>query len=64
MYGVVDFYAQAHRAGIKPIIGCEVYVAPGSRFEKTVVRGAESAYHLVLLAEKPGRIQEFSAVSE
>ena len=51
MYGVVDFYAQAKKAGIKPIIGCEVYVAPGSRFEKTVVRGAESAYHLVLLAE-------------
>lgn len=51
MYGVVDFYARAKKAGIKPIIGCEVYVAPGSRFEKTVVRGTESAYHLVLLAE-------------
>jgi len=50
MYGVVDFYKQALAAGIKPIIGCEAYVAPGSRFEKVVTKGQESAYHLVLLA--------------
>ena len=50
MYGVIDFYKQALNAGIKPIIGCEVYVAPGSRFEKTVTKGEESAYHLILLA--------------
>ena len=50
MYGVIDFYKQAHHAGIKPIIGCEAYVAPGSRFEKTVTKGEESAFHLVLLA--------------
>lgn len=35
MYGVIDFYKAAKKAGIKPILGCEVYVAPGSRFEKT-----------------------------
>lgn len=51
MYGVVDFYKKAKEKGIKPIIGCEVYVAPGSRFEKVVVKGSEPAYHLVLLAE-------------
>ena len=50
MYGVVEFYRACKKAGIKPIIGCEVYVAPGSRFEKT--KSAEaSAYHLVLLCE-------------
>lgn len=51
MYGVIDFYKKAQEKGIKPIIGCEVYVAPGSRFEKVVVKGSEPAYHLVLLAE-------------
>ncbi|SDF58511.1 DNA polymerase III subunit alpha [Sporolituus thermophilus] len=50
MYGVIDFYKQARAAGIKPIIGCEVYVAPRSRWEKTAVEG-EAYYHLVLLAE-------------
>lgn len=50
MYGVIDFYKQAKKQGIKPIIGCEVYVAPRSRLEKTAVEG-ESYYHLVLLAE-------------
>jgi DNA polymerase-3 subunit alpha len=50
MYGVVDFYKEAKKQGIKPIIGCEVYVAPRSRLEKTAVEG-ESYYHLVLLAE-------------
>jgi DNA polymerase-3 subunit alpha len=50
MYGVVDFYKEAKKQGIKPIIGCEVYVAPRSRLEKTAVEG-ESYYHLILLAE-------------
>jgi DNA polymerase-3 subunit alpha len=50
MYGVIDFYKEAKKAGIKPIIGCEVYVAPRSRREKTAVEG-ESYYHLILLAE-------------
>ncbi|CUH96895.1 DNA polymerase III subunit alpha [Propionispora sp. 2/2-37] len=50
MYGVIDFYKQAGKHGIKPIIGCEVYTAPRSRWEKTAVEG-ESYYHLILLAE-------------
>lgn len=50
MFGVMDFYKACNEAGIKPIIGCEVYVAPGSRFEKNS-RESVSYYHLVLLAE-------------
>ncbi|MDF2633849.1 MAG: polymerase alpha subunit [Pelosinus sp.] len=50
MYGIVDFYKQAKKQGIKPIIGCEVYVAPRSRKERNMVEG-EAYYHLVLLAE-------------
>lgn len=50
MYGTIEFYKQAQKQGIKPIIGCEVYVAPKSRFDKNAVEG-ESYYHLVLLAE-------------
>lgn len=50
MYGVVDFYKAAVKQGVKPIIGCEVYVAPRSRHEKTAVEG-EAYYHLILLAE-------------
>ena len=51
MYGVIDFYKAAREAGIKPIIGCEVYVAPGSRFEKKTPTGGRDVYHhLVLLA--------------
>ena len=51
MYGVIDFYRAAREAGIKPIIGCEVYVAPNSRFDKEVSGGEERYHHLVLLAE-------------
>ncbi len=51
MYGVIDFYRAALEAGIKPIIGCEVYVAPGSRFDRETVSGEDRYYHLVLLAE-------------
>ena len=53
MYGVIDFYRAAKDAGIKPILGCEVYVAPGSRFDKEpVTSGSDDRYyHLVLLAE-------------
>ena len=51
MYGVIDFYRAAKEAGIKPIIGCEVYVAPGSRFDRETVSGEDRYYHLVLLAE-------------
>ena len=51
MYGVVDFYRAARETGIKPIIGCEVYVAPGSRFDRESGSGEDRYYHLVLLAE-------------
>jgi len=50
MFGAVEFYSKAMSAGIKPIVGCEVYVAPGSRFTKGNARGSsEASYHLVLL---------------
>ena len=52
MFGVIDFYRAAKAAGIKPVLGCEVYVAPGSRFDKEAVgNGDDRYYHLVLLAE-------------
>ena len=51
MYGVIDFYRAAREAGINPILGCEVYVAPGSRFDKDTGTGEDRYYHLVLLAE-------------
>ena len=51
MYGVIDFYKEAKAQGIKPIIGCEVYVAPGSRFDREASTGEDRYYHLVLLAE-------------
>jgi len=51
MYGVIDFYKAALAEGIKPIIGCEIYVAPGSRFDRENVKGEDRYYHMVLLAE-------------
>jgi DNA polymerase-3 subunit alpha len=52
MYGAIDFYQAARAKGIKPIIGCEVYVAPGSRLEKKTSSGGRDVYnHLVLLAK-------------
>lgn len=51
MYGAIDFYRGALANGIKPIIGCEVYVAPGSRFDKEANAGEDRYYHLILLAE-------------
>ena len=51
MYGVIDFYRAAKDAGIKPIIGCEIYVSPGSRFERETGHNEDRYYHLVLLAE-------------
>ncbi|MDD4941896.1 MAG: PHP domain-containing protein, partial [Candidatus Omnitrophica bacterium] len=50
MFGAIDFYLAAQKAGIKPIIGCEVYVAPKSRFEKAANSSEESFHHLILLA--------------
>ncbi len=52
MYGVIDFYCAAKAAGINPVLGCEIYVAPGSRFDREAGNAKESRYHhLVLLAE-------------
>ncbi|MDD6812591.1 MAG: DNA polymerase III subunit alpha [Lachnospiraceae bacterium] len=51
MYGVIEFYKAAKEAGINPVIGCEVYVAPNSRFDKELTGGEDRYYHLVLLAE-------------
>ncbi len=51
LFGAVDFYQQGLKAGVKPIIGCEVYVAPGSMHEKKASSGKEAAHHFTLLAE-------------
>lgn len=53
LFGVLEFYQKAMKAGVKPIIGCETYVAPGSRFEKTTPSGLhdEASYHLLLLVK-------------
>src|SRR6478735_11781046 len=54
MYGVIDFYQAAREKGIKPIIGCEVYVAPGSRLERKAAStggGRDVYHHLVLMAK-------------
>ncbi len=51
MFGVIEFYRAARENGIKPILGCEVYVSPNSRFDRENVQGEDRYYHLVLLAE-------------
>ncbi len=51
MYGVIDFYKEAKAQGIKPILGCEIYLTPGSRFDRETGKGEDRYYHLVLLAE-------------
>ena len=51
MYGVIDFYRACKEEGINPILGCEVYVAPNSRFDREISGGDDRYYHLVLLAE-------------
>ena len=52
MFGAVEFYLKARDSGIKPIIGCETYIAPGSRFEKANARGSsEASYHFILLCQ-------------
>ena len=60
MFGVIEFYQMAIKHGIKPIVGCEIYVAPGSRFEKKAVQGTEGNYHLTLLAKN--RIGYFNLI--
>ena len=51
MYGTIEFYKLAKKAGIKPIIGVEAYMTSGSRLEKAVVTGQKRYYHLILLAK-------------
>lgn len=51
MFGVIEFYKEAKAQGIRPIIGCEVYVAPSSRFDRESSHGDDRYYHLILLAE-------------
>ena len=51
MFGVIEFYKAAKAADINPIMGCEVYVAPGSRFDRETVHGEDRYYHLVLMAD-------------
>ncbi|HUJ71394.1 MAG TPA: PHP domain-containing protein, partial [Verrucomicrobiae bacterium] len=51
MFGAIEFYKAAQEKGLKPIIGCETYIAPGSRFEKKSTSARDAAYHLILLAK-------------
>ena len=51
LFGAMDFYSSVQASGLKPIIGCEVYVAPGSRLEKSSRNGEQKSYHLILLCE-------------
>ncbi|MEW6101467.1 MAG: DNA polymerase III subunit alpha [Candidatus Omnitrophota bacterium] len=51
MFGAIEFYLEAQKCGIKPIIGCEAYIAPGSRHDKSSVNIEEASYHLILLAK-------------
>ena len=51
MYGVIEFYKECKKNGIKPVIGCEVYLASGSRFDKNAVKNESKYNHLVLLCE-------------
>src|SRR4030043_1879743 len=51
MFGAIEFYQTAIKHGIKPIVGCEIYVSPGTRFEKKGPEGMEGAYHLTLLVK-------------
>lgn len=63
LYGAIDFYKACKGAGVKPIIGCEVYVAPGSRFDKTKLPGQKAAYHLILLAKNKKGYQNLCKLS-
>ncbi len=51
LFGAMEFYSQVQSHGIKPIIGCEVYIAPGSRLDQAARSGEVTAYHLILLCE-------------
>lgn len=62
MYGAIEFYLACQEAGIKPIIGCEVYVAPGSRFDREIGDHSDRYYHLILLAENNLGYQNLSKI--
>ena len=62
MYGVIEFYLACQEVGIKPIIGCEVYVAPGSRFDREIGDNSDRYYHLILLAENNQGYQNLSKI--
>lgn len=62
MYGVIEFYKACRDAGIKPVIGCEVYVAPGSRFDKDLKKDDDKYYHLILLAENNKGYENLSKI--
>ncbi|MCD7841761.1 MAG: DNA polymerase III subunit alpha, partial [Lachnospiraceae bacterium] len=62
MYGVIDFYRAAKAEGINPILGCEVYVAPGSRFDRELGQSDDRYHHLVLLAENNTGYQNLSKI--
>ena len=65
LFGAIDFYQAARQSGIKPIIGCEVYVAPGSRFEKKAPGGRGGEYnHLILLAKDETGYKNLSKLRE
>ena len=51
MFGAIEFYTQAQASGIKPIIGCEAYIAPQSRLDKTSGKIQDTSYHLILLCK-------------
>ena len=51
MYGIIEFYKACKKAGIKPIIGLEAYISPGSRFDKASIKGEKNYFHLLLLAK-------------
>ena len=51
LYGAVEFYKEAQKAGVKPLLGCELYIAPGSMHEKKASSGKDAAFHLTVLAE-------------
>ena len=51
MFGVIDFYRACKKHGIRPVLGCEIYVAPKSRFDREPGASEDRYYHLVLLAE-------------
>ena len=62
MYGVIDFYEECLAQGIKPVLGCEVYVAPGSRFDREASAGDDRYYHLILLAENNKGYENLSKI--